>query len=328
MTSDIQAGSQLSFQGVLKARRLISRTLKPTPLTGYPLLSDWLGCQAYVKHENHNPTGSFKIRGGLNLMANLSAEERQRGVITATRGNHGQSIALASRLHGVRCVIAVPEGNNPEKNEAMKSHGAELLIHGRDFDEARERVEEICQSEGLRYIHSANEPLLIHGVGTYALEIAEELPDPDYIFVPVGGGSGVCGVLTVVRAVFPEVRVVGVQAERAPSVYRSWKSGRFETTSSAETFADGLATRTPFELTFEVIRKQIDQMITVSEEELEQAVFELLVRTHNVAEGAGAAATAGVRKMREEVAGKKVVTVLTGSNLETARLKKILQKFA
>ena len=320
--------SQVSFQGVLEARRLISHHLNPTPLSQYPLVSRWLGCEAYIKHENHNPTGSFKIRGGLNLMGNLTREERERGVITATRGNHGQSIALASRIHGVRCLIAVPEGNNPEKNEAMKSFGAELLIHGRDFDEAREKVEEICLSEGLRYIHSANEPLLIEGVGTYALEIAEELPDLDYVFVPIGGGSGVTGLLTVIRKLLPGVRVVGVQAERASAVYQSWKAGRPVTTESADTFADGLATRMTFELTFQRIQEQIDQIITVSEEELEGTVYELLKRTHNIAEGAGAAATAGAYKMRGEIAGKKVVTILSGSNLETARLQAILQKLA
>ena len=327
MAIDAGLKSQVSLKGILEARRPVYRYLSPTPLTCYPLLSRWLGCKAYIKHENHNPTGSFKIRGGLNLMGNLTPEERKRGVITATRGNHGQSIALASRIHGVRCLIAVPEGNNPEKNEAMKAFGAELLVHGRDFDEAREKVEEICQSEGLRYIHSANEPLLIQGVGTYALEIVEELPDLDYIFVPIGGGSGVSGLLTVIRSLLPGVRVIGVQAERAPAVYRSWKEGRLVATESADTFADGLATRTPFELTFRLIQEQIDQIVTVSEQELEEAVYELLRQTHNIAEGAGAAATAGAYKMRAEIAGKKVVTVLSGSNLETARLQSILEKF-
>ncbi len=317
---------QVSLQGVLAARRLISRHLNPTPLSHYPLVSRWLGCEAYIKHENHNPTGSFKIRGGLNLIGNLTREERERGVITATRGNHGQSIALASRIHGVRCLIAVPEGNNPEKNEAIKSFGAELLVHGRDFDEAREKVEEICLSERLRYIHSANEPLLIEGVGTYALEIVEELPDLDYVFVPIGGGSGVCGLLTVIRKLLPSVRIVGVQAENASALYQSWKAGRPVTTESADTFADGLATRTTFELTFQLIQEQIDQVITVSEGELEETVYELLKRTHNIAEGAGAAATAGAYKMRAEIAGKKVVTILSGSNLETARLLGILER--
>ncbi len=319
---------QVSIKGVFEARRPVYRYLKPTPLSLYPLISEWLGCEAYIKHENHNPTGSFKIRGGLNLIGSLTPEERERGVITATRGNHGQSIALASRIHGVRCLIAVPEGNNPEKNEAMRSFGAELLVHGRDFDEAREKVEEICQAEGLRYIHSANEPLLIHGVGTYALEIVEELPDLDYIFVPIGGGSGVSGLLTVVRSLLPGARIVGVQAERASAVYQSWKAGRPVTTEGADTFADGLATRMTFELTFQLIQEQIDQVITVSEEELEETVYELLKRTHNIAEGAGAAATAGAYKMRAEIAGKKVVTILSGSNLETARLQAILERLS
>ena len=157
---------EVSVQGILEARHSVYRYLRSTAMLRYPLLDRLLGCQAYVKHENHNPTGSFKIRGGIHLISHLSDEERRRGLITATRGNHGQSIALASKLKGVRCTIAVPHGNNPEKNEAMEALGAQLLIHGRDFDEARERVEEIQKKEGLRYIHAANEPMLIHGVGT------------------------------------------------------------------------------------------------------------------------------------------------------------------
>lgn len=318
---------EISFQGILKARRFVYRHLRPTALTHYPLLSEWLGCEAWVKHENHNPTGSFKIRGGLNLIGNLSSDERERGVITATRGNHGQSIALACSIHGVRCLIAVPEGNNPEKNRAMEAFGAQLLIHGRDFDEAREKVEEIQAEQGLRYIHSANEPMLVHGVGTYALEVLEDLPDVDCILVPLGGGSGVSGVLTTVRAAAPDVEVIGVQAENAPSVYLSWKEGRIVTTDSANTMADGLATRVPFEMTFEIISKQIDDLVTVSERELEEAVFRVFETTHNVAEGAGAAAMAGAFKLRNRLAGKKVVMVLSGCNIEAERFRGILENF-
>ena len=183
---------RVTLQGVLEARAYVYRHLHPTPLIHYPILSRSLGCQAYVKHENHNPTGSFKVRGGINLIANLSSEERRRGVITATRGNHGQSVALASKLYGVTCTVAVPEGNSAEKNDAMQALGAQLLIHGRDFDEAREKVEEIFGREGTRYVHSANEPMLVHGVGTYALEILEEATGSRLYLCSVGGWKRSC----------------------------------------------------------------------------------------------------------------------------------------
>jgi threonine dehydratase len=319
---------EVNFQGVLEAKRSVYAHLRPTPLIQYPLLDRLLGCRVHVKHENHNPTGSFKIRGGINLIGNLSDEEKHRGVITATRGNHGQSIALASKLNGVRSLIAVPRGNNPDKNEAMEAFGAELLIHGRDFDEAREKVEEIREERGLRYIHPANEPMLIHGVGTYGLEILEDLPRPDYIFVPLGGGSGISGVLTVVRAAAPKVKVVGVQAEKAPSIYLSWKKGEIETTESCDTIADGLATRVPFELTFSIIRSSVDEITTVSEEEMAAAVYDFYQTTHNIAEGAGAASLAAAKKFGHKLTGKTVVLILSGGNIETGLLRNILKKYS
>ena len=319
---------QVTLQGIFEARKFVYRHLRPTPLTHYPLLSRFLGCHAYIKHENHNPTGSFKVRGGVNLISNLSEEERRRGVITATRGNHGQSIALASQLYGVKCVMVTPHGNNPEKNEAMEAFGAKLLSHGRDFDQAREKVEQIQAEKDLRYIHPANEPLLVQGVGTYALEIVEDLPKPDYIFVPVAGGSGICGILTVVRAIAPSVKVIGVQAEKAPAVYLSWKKGEMVTTDSADTMAGGLATRVPFELTFSIIRRHVDEIVTVSDEELKAAIYQIYRTTHNVAEGAGAAALAAACRFRSRIAGKKIVLILSGSNIEAAVFRQILEEYA
>jgi threonine dehydratase len=317
----------VELREMFRARKLVYQYLRPTSLIEHPLLSAHLGCRSHVKHENHNPTGSFKIRGGLNLIHNLSPDERRRGVVTATRGNHGQSIALACQIYGVRCVVAVPEGNNPEKNEAMKAFGAELIIHGRDFDEAREKVKEIQQKEGLRYIHSANEPALIHGVGTYALEILEDLENPDYVLVPLGGGSGISATVTAMRSLSPATKVIGVQAEQAPSIYLSWKKGEIVTTDSADTMADGLATRIPFEMTFSIIQKHVDEIVTVSEEELEEAVFQLYRTTHNVAEGAGAASTAAAYKLRKKLSGKKVVLILSGSNIEAQLFEQILLKY-
>ncbi len=320
--------NEVTIAGIRDARKTVYRHLKPTALTEYPLLSRECGFSLYLKHENHNPTGAFKVRGGFNLLANLSQEERERGVITATRGNHGQSIALASGRYGVRCWIAVPEGNNPEKNAAMEGFGCELIVAGSDFDDARMRAEELQKVQGQRYIHSANEPHLVHGVGTYALEILEDLPRPDVILVPLGGGSGVCGVITAVRALSPGTQVIGVQSEKAASVYLSWKKGEMVTTDSADTLADGLATRVPFEMPFEIICRYIDDIVTVSDDEILGSIFRLFLQTHTLAEGAGAAAAAAAFKMRDRLKGKAVVAVVSGGNIETGLLRKVLNRFA
>src|SRR6478672_3868042 len=211
-----------TLKDVYAARGRVYRVVTRTPLMRHPLLTAETGLDIFVKHENHNPTGAFKVRGGLNLIGSLAPDER-RGVITATTGNHGQSIALACQREGVPCTIVVPVGNNPEKNAAMRAYGAELVEFGRDFDEARERVEALQHERRLRYVHSANEPLLIAGVGTYALEIFEELPDADVIVVPIGGGSGACGCGIVRTALGSRAEVIGVQAERADAFTRSWR---------------------------------------------------------------------------------------------------------
>jgi threonine dehydratase len=312
-----------SFEAVLRARDLVARSLPRTPTHSYPALSQALGCSVFVKHENHQPIGAFKVRGGISLIASLSDAERGRGVVTATRGNHGLSIAYAARLFGVRAVIVVPHGNNPEKNEGMRAYGAELVEHGRDFDDAREHAAELAQREGLRSIHSANEPLLIAGVATYALELFEDVGDLDRVYVPVGLGSGICGTCIVREAKSPETRVVGVQAERAPSIYLSWSEKRVVTTESADTFADGLATRVPAEMTLSIIQKCVDEFVTVSEEAMEQAIRDLWRYTHNLAEGAGAAALAAVEKQRAELQGERIAIILSGGNLDSATLARI-----
>src|SRR5919106_1961927 len=214
----------LTLADVYAARRVVYRTLKPTALLRHPLLQVETGLDLYVKHENHNPTNAFKIRGGLNLVGSLTAEER-RGVMTASTGNHGQSIALACQREGVPCTIVVPERNNPEKNAAMRAFGADVLEVGRDFDMAREYVEARHGELGLRYVHSANEPLLITGVATYALEIFEDLPDADVILVPIGGGSGASGCSLARAWIGSRASVIGVQAAGADAFTRSWRSG-------------------------------------------------------------------------------------------------------
>jgi threonine dehydratase len=308
---------------IYDARPRVARVVRPTPLMRHPLLARETGLDVYVKHENHNPTGAFKVRGGVNLVSSLSAEER-RGVITATTGNHGQSIALACQREGVPCTIVVPRGNNPEKNAAMRAYGAELMEFGRDFDEARERVEALQHERGLRYVHSANEPLLISGVGTYALEIFEEMPDVDVVLVPIGGGSGASGCSIVRSGVGSHARVIGVQAERADAFARSWRGPERVTGEKADTFAEGMATRVTFDLPFGILKTLLDDIVTLSEEELAEGVRLALRTTHNLAEGAGAAPLMAAMKLRDQLAGKRVVCVMSGGNIDRATLARIL----
>ena len=312
-----------SLKDVYEARPRVYRVLKPTPLLRHPLLSQETGLDVRVKHENHNPTGAFKVRGGLNLIGSLPAAERH-GVITATTGNHGQSIALAAERERVPCTIVTPVGNNPEKNAAMRAFGAELIEFGKDFDEAREKVEQMQHERGLRYVHSANEPLLIAGVATYALEIFDELPDVDVILVPIGGGSGACGCGIVRSGLGSRAKVIGVQAERADAFTRSWKGAARVVGDSADTFAEGMATRVTFDLTFGILKKELDDIVTLSEEELAEGVRLALRTTHNLAEGAGAAPLMAAMKLRDQLTGKKVVCVMSGGNIDRATLTRIV----
>jgi threonine dehydratase len=315
-----------TYADVVQAAPLVHQYLRPTPLFEWPALSQRLGCRYFLKHENHTPTTAFKVRGGINLVARLSDEQKRRGVIGCTTGNHGQSLAYACRLFGVRCVLVVPRNNNPDKVAAMRTLGAELIEHGKDFDEAREHCEAIRHREGLRYVHSANEPDLIAGVGTLALEIFDELPEPDVILAPVGLGSGICGTALVAAARRPQTRVIGVQSELAPAVTLSWRSGERVETDTPRTFAEGMATRVPADMTLEIMRRHVHDMILVGDEELREMIRLLLRVTHNLAEGAGAASTAAAFQIREQLAGKTVVGVLSGGNLDLRVLGRILQQ--
>src|SRR4249919_1712323 len=249
---------------VLEARRRIEPHLRPTALYGYPALDELLGADVFVKHENHLPTGAYKVRGGINLVSQLDEEERERGVIAASTGNHGQSIAYAARLFGVQATICVPEQANPVKVASMRGLGAELVFHGRDFDDAREHCERLASEHGYRYVHSGNEPLLIAGVGTETLEILEEQPRTDVIVVPVGGGSGAAGACIVAKAINPAIRVIGVQSQAAPAAYRSWQAHQL-VEDTMNTFAEGLATRTAFELPQRILWQWLDDFVLVSD---------------------------------------------------------------
>jgi threonine dehydratase len=313
-----------TLEDVRGARPRVYAHLKPTPLLRHALLDEWLGCDAWVKHENHNPTCAFKVRGGLNLVAQLTPDERRRGAVSASTGNHGQSIAFACRVHGVRCHIFVPVGSNPDKIASMRALGATVVEYGRDFDEARERVELLAPKEGWRYVHSANEPHLIAGVGTYALEVFEELADPDYIFVPVGGGSGAAGCVVVRSGLGARTRIIGVQASGADAFAQSWRGPARVETARAATFADGVATRATYDLTFGILKTGIDEVVTLDEPELEEGIRAALRLTHNLAEGAGAAPLAAARTRAPLIAGKKIVCVMTGGNIDAATLRRVL----
>jgi threonine dehydratase len=312
-----------TFQDVLRARSIIAPYLKPTPLYYYKGLGELVGAEVWVKHENHQPVGAFKVRGGINLLAQMPEAERGRGVASASTGNHGQSIAYAARLFGVRAVIAMPLGANPGKVAAIRNLGAEIHFHGQDFDDARLYVEDLAQREGMRYVSSGDEPLLIAGVGTLTLEILEGLPDTEVILVPVGGGSGASGACIVAKTVASAIQVIGVQAEKAPAAFLTWRDRR-RAEAGMETFAEGLATRAPFDLPQAILQRDLDDFVLVSEGELRQAVRWMLEHTHNLAEGAGGAALAGAVKLKEQLAGKKVVLVQSGGNLSLERLKEIL----
>ena len=313
-----------TLRDVIAARPNVYRHLRPTPLYRYSGLSELIGARVWVKHENHLPVGAFKVRGGLNLVAQLGEAERAAGLFTASTGNHGQSIAYAARAYGVRATIAVPEGANPGKVAAMRGLGAEVAFHGADFDGAREWVMGIAKAQGGRFVGPTEEGL-IHGVGTYALEIMEDLPEVDAIIVPVGAGSGVCATAIVAKAINPAVQVIGVQSAQAPAIQMSWAAGT-AVSADMNTVAEGLATRVAFDNTQRIMRRYLDDFVLVEDAAIEAAILLLLEHTHNLAEGAGAAALAAAIQLKPRLAGKNVVVVLSGGNLSVDQLRRLLAR--
>src|SRR5215468_874412 len=304
---------------VLAARQRIAPYLRPTPLYRYPALDAMTGAQVWVKHENHQPVGAFKVRGGVNLVSQLSPDERRRGVITASTGNHGQSVAYAANLFGVHTIVCMPEQANPVKVESMRALGAEIVFHGRDFDDAREYCEKQSAEHGYRYVHSGNEPMLIAGVGTYTLEILESRPDIDVIIVPVGGGSGAAGACTVAKAVRPSIEVIGVQSESAPAAYRSWQRKALVTDANA-TIAEGLATRTAFDLPQGILWQLLDDFVLVSDDELLAATRIMIEKTKNLVEPSGAAPLAAGLADQDRFGGRRVAIVCSGGNISPIQL--------
>ena len=312
-----------TLHDVISARGRIAPYVWRTPLHHYLGLDALLDAEVWVKHENHQRLGAFKMRGGINLLSRLTDEEKRRGVITASSGNHGQSIAYAAGILGVKCIVCVPEGANPGKVEAIRNLGAEVVHHGPYFDITNEYAQRLAKEEGYRYIHAVNEPLLIAGVGTYTLEILEDLPDVDYIIVPLGGGSGACGACIVAKTVNPDIKVIAVQAESAQAAYLSWKAGDI-VEAPMESAAEGLATGRGYELPQSILRDLLDDFILVSDAEMEQAIVTHLEKTHNLTEHAGAASLAGALKIKDQLRGKKVALVMSGGNLSMEHLKAAL----
>lgn len=310
---------------VIAARERISPHLNRTPLHHYRALDELVGAEVWVKHENHHVLGAFKIRGALNVIAQLSDEEKSAGVVAASTGNFGQGMAYAAGIFGVDSVVVVPEGSNAGKVESMRRLGARIVFHGSAFDEAREHADRLAKQEGRRYIHSANEPGLVPGTGTYTLEIMEDLPDVDVIIVPIGGGSGACGACIVSKALNPKIQVIGVQSVAAPAQYLSWKAGRV-VEAPMETIAEGLATGSGYADTLKIMTELLDDFILVSESELDAAVVNHLTYTHNLTEHAGAASLAAAVKIKDRLAGKKVAIIVSGGNITVDQLKSALAR--
>jgi len=308
---------------VLSARGRIRPYLEPTPLRHYRGLSALIGAEIFVKHENFQPTGAFKVRGGVNLISQLDEEERKRGVIAASTGNHGQSVAYAARLFGIKATICAPLAANRLKVASMRELGAEVVLHGANYDEAREHCEEIARREGYRYIHSGNEPHLIAGVGTQALEILERQPDIEVIIVPIGGGSGAAGTCIVAKSINPKIQVIGVQSAEAPAAYKSWKARQL-LEDRMGTIAEGLATRTAFELPQRILWEKLDDFVLVPDAEIRTAVRLMIETTRNLVEPAGAAALAAALRLKERLKGKRVALILSGSNITPTQLRELL----
>jgi threonine dehydratase len=311
---------QPRFEDVLRAKKTMAPHLGRTPLVAYPMLDALVGTRVWVKREDTQPTSAFKVRGGINFMASLTADAaKTNGIISCSTGNHGQSMAYAAARFGVRCTIGVPVTANPAKIAGMKAYGAEVLLHGKDFDEARAHVEQIAEAEGLRYVHAANEPLLIAGVATHTLEVFEDLPDVDVVIVPLGGGSGAAGAAIVAKTLRPETRVVAVQSAQAPAAAESWKAKAIRSVP-IRSHAEGLQTGVGFELTQRILWELLDECVLVDDREIDEAVLAYLEAAHVLAEHAGAAPLAAALRIKDRLAGKKVALILSGANITPAQL--------
>ena len=315
---------KVSLDELKAAQDIVYRHLKPTPEISWPLLSERAGCEVWVKHENHTPIGAFKVRGGLNYMDRLSREQPEvKGIISATRGNHGQSLAFAASRYGIAATILVPFGNNPEKNDAMRALGAELIEHGEDFQEAREYAEVLGAEKKLHMIGPFH-PWLLQGVGTYALEFFTACSDLDVAYVPIGMGSGICGMISARDALVIDTKIIGVVAEDAAAYALSFEQKKAISTNTADTVADGLACRVPDENALAIIMDGADDVVKVSEDEIKAAMRYYFLDTHNLTEGAAAAPLAALMKQKNLRQGKKVGLVNSGGNVDADTFKDVM----
>ncbi len=315
---------QVNPTKTLLARAVISRYLNRTSLTHYSELSRLIGCKAFVKHENHNPTGSFKIRGALNFFHHMSQEEVDAGILVATRGNHGLAMAWAGQWFHVPCTVVVPDNNNPEINRIIESYGAEVIVHGEDFYDAQSYCEELVDSAGYYYVQQGNEPEILNGLATMGLEILEDLPQVEVIICPIGGGAGCASLVKTARAFNPAIEIIGVEPQNAPSFYNSWKKGDIVILDEADTIAEGLAARSVFQLPYVILKDTISDVILLTENEILEGVRMALSTTHNLAEAAGAVSLIAAYKIRDRLAGKNVVMIMSGGNLAIDNLKTVL----
>jgi len=307
------------------AAALIYRHLSPTPQIVWPILSERCGCEVWVKHENHLPTGAFKVRGGLWYIANTRDANPKSTVVAATRGNHGQSVAFATRSEGLSSILVIPHGNSLAKNQAMKALGATLIEYGKDFNEAMDHAKLIADEQGYTMFPSFH-PLLVQGVGTYSIELLSHVNNLHTVYVPIGLGSGICGMIAARKALGLSVHIVGVVAEHAPAYALSFQAGTLRQTDSAETMADGLAVRIPNEIALNRILGGVDRIVTVSEKEIEDAIRFYFTDTHNVAEGAGACTLAALLQEKNRMAGNRVGLILSGGNIDCALYARIIDQ--
>ena len=328
MTETTAAPWPYTLDDVRAAHARIAPYIAPTPLYNYPLLDAAVGhgIRVHVKHENFNPTNSFKVRNGMAFMTALPEAQRARGVVAATRGNHGLGIAYAGRTFGVRTVICVPVGNNPDKNAGMRALGARVIEEGRDYDESVQVAHRLMEAEGLTMAHSTNDPHVLAGSATLSLEMFQQAGELDAVVAVVGGGSQAVGALTVARALSPHTKVYAVQATGASAAHDSWHARERRSTERADTFADGLATRATYDLTFPALQAGLAGFVTVSDAEIADALRLLLSTTHSLVEGAGAGGLAGLRKLAPQLAGQRVAIILSGGNIDEATLRRIVNR--
>lgn len=316
------SNTDISLANAFGAREILKKHLHPTPLRQYQSLDRLVGANVFVKHENHNPTGTFKIRGGINLMHRLKADG-VKGVITYSTGNHGTSVATSAKMFGLKAVVVLPENSNPLKVMSIKDAGAEIIECGRDFEESGKKVAELVEEKGLYFVHPANEVHLINGVATEFLEILEMIPDLDTLIIPIGAGSEAAAAISSMKTIRPDIEIIAVQAEAAPAAYQSWKHKVIKTATNT-TFAGGIATGTAYEVPFSLYKNALTDFILLSEEELYQGIALAAHHTRNLAEGAGSSCLRAAVKIRDRLKNKKVAVQMSGGNASAAELNKAM----